>query len=240
MTHLLFIIILNYLDRNIGWVGAEPYYVIADFGIDNLGIKLDLLNVKYVLSSYEFNKDNFNLVFYDSYSDIYIYEYIYALPKAYIVHNAEVVESADELLAILDSGNIDIKECILLEEYPENISLTNADGIDSAVIKEYNSERIVIDTTSETSGFLVLSETWYPCWIVYIDNVEADVYKTDYSLMSVYLDAGEHNIQFVYKDNYFKAGTTITCISVVLIVTLLIIDPIIKRKKILNKINTLK
>ncbi|MFC1875127.1 YfhO family protein [Chloroflexota bacterium] len=232
----------EFLGDSAGIIGSNYSPSSTTESISNLGVKLDLLNVKYVLSSKSLTDSDFKLVysFYlDVYMpdlDVYIYEYLNALPRAYIVHNAEVISSENDALARLTDDAFDIRSYIILQENPVNISLLNESGINYVSLEQYSPQEIVIETTSETPGFLVLSESWYPSWKVYIDGNPSEIYKTDYALMSVYIDSGNHSVQFVYEDQTFKIGILISCATVLLLTVILVIYAIkIRRPRVFKK-----
>ena len=199
----------EFVGNNIGVIGSNGFFFQAPYVVSNLGIKMDLLNVKYVLSSKIMNKSGFKLVYSDS--DVYIYEYLNALPKAYVVHSAEVISPGDGVLTRLADNTFDVRNFIILQGNPAGISLLNAGNIDDASIDRETPQEIVISTASSTPGFLVLSEAWYPSWKVYIDGKPAEIYRTDYALMSVFVGPGSHTVRFVYEDRAFTAGIVVSC-----------------------------
>jgi uncharacterized membrane protein YfhO len=196
-----------------------------------LGKKLDLLNVKYVLSSEPLANSDFKMVYSDS--GIYIYEYMNALPQAFIVHNAEVVLSGNEALARINDSTFDVRKDIILQESPNNISLLNPGGMDEVSLTQQSAQAIVINTSNATPGFLVLSESWYPCWKVYVDGKPGEIQKTDYVLMSVFLDSGNHSVKFVYEDIPFRVGIIESCATALILAGIFSVY-IIKKRKPLN------
>jgi len=54
-------------------------------------------------------------------------------------------------------------------------------------------------TTNETTeGFLMINLPYSKKWKCYVDGVEKKVEIADYSFMAVYLEAGEHDVKFIY------------------------------------------
>jgi uncharacterized membrane protein YfhO len=67
--------------------------------------------------------------------------------------------------------------------------------------------------------FLVLTDTYYPGWKVFVDGKAHKLLKADYIFRAVYLAPGSHDITFVYSPFFFKLGVVIsvlTCLVVVL------------------------
>ena len=80
----------------------------------------------------------------------------------------------------------------------------------TARILEYDPGRVSIEATLETPGFLVLTDTYYPGWKASVDGQESKVYAADYLFRAVYLEEGEHNVEFVYDPLSFKLGLSLS------------------------------
>jgi uncharacterized membrane protein YfhO len=59
-------------------------------------------------------------------------------------------------------------------------------------------------------GFLVLSDTYYPGWQVFVDGEEAKIYQADYLFRAVPLKQGEHVVEFRYSPSSFRTGLAIS------------------------------
>jgi hypothetical protein len=223
---------LNYYSEFLGYdsgqVGVYPASVPAFAGIYSLGDKLGLLNVKYVLSSKPLDNNDFTLVYDDG--SVCIYEYLEVLPKAFVIHKAEVLTSQDDILTRLNNKKFNPKEYVILEDGSVNGALINNGDFEEAIVDRYSPNEIIIKTESENPGFLVLSEVWYPSWKVYVDGKLSQVLKTDYTLMSVYVGSGNHTVQFVYDDQLLKTGITVSSITVILLATITSIYVIRRRR----------
>ncbi len=105
-------------------------------------------------------------------------------------------------------------------------------------ITDYKNEYIKIQTESKEQHLLVLSEIYYPiCWKAYIDGKETKIYKTNFSLRSVVVPAGEHIIEFKYVSDKFKIGKTLSTYTNIFLILLLVSGIIIGiRQRKQNKI----
>jgi len=194
---------------------------------------LDLLNTKYIATDKEFDFSNFELVHFNETSSLHIYENNNYLPRAFIVPNTKILTSEGEIFSELRSDSFNPKEYIILEEDP-NVPLNNPSTYKEAEITYYSPNKITVSVNLENSGFLVLSEVWYPGWKAYDNEKEVKIYKTDYTLRSVYLEKGNHTVEFVYDPDSFKHGlniTLITLLGIVMYFTYLIIAKIRQRRK---------
>jgi uncharacterized membrane protein YfhO len=64
-------------------------------------------------------------------------------------------------------------------------------------------------------GFLVLSDTYFPGWNAYVDGVKSKIFQADYILRAVWLNQGEHKIEFIYEPLYFKISAYISLIAII-------------------------
>lgn len=60
--------------------------------------------------------------------------------------------------------------------------------------------RIRVRAAPTSQALLVVSEGWYPHWRVFVDGVAAPVERVDEVLMGVRLEAGAHEVLFVYTE----------------------------------------
>jgi uncharacterized membrane protein YfhO len=57
---------------------------------------------------------------------------------------------------------------------------------------------------------LVLSELWYPGWRACDNGREVKIHRANYLLRSVYLEEGQHTVEFVYDPLSVKVGSWIS------------------------------
>lgn len=186
---------------------------------------LDLLNVKYILtatylpSNKSISDGKFELV-YDR--EIKIYRNKGAYPRVFIVHRAEVIRNEDEILARLKSDDFDLKRTIIIEEDIQTRieALDDVPLIDNSIaeIINYKPNCVTIKARMENEGFLVLSDTYFPGWKVFVDSKKDRIYQTDYLIHSVYLPRGNHEVKFIYDPLSFKIGLSITFLAILFIV----------------------
>ena len=87
----------------------------------------------------------------------------------------------------------------------------------SVKITKYDLNQIHLKSSSNSDGYLLLSESYYPGWHAYIDNVEVPILKADFLLRAIPLPAGEHKISFIYRPNSFILGASISVITIILL-----------------------
>lgn len=143
-----------------------------------------------------------------------------ALPRAWIVHSAQQVESGEEALDLLNTGQVDPEETALLEEEPPKLAQPDDPSADQASVTEHEADLMRLETASSAPGLLVLSEVYYPAWKAYVDGEPAPVYATDHLLRSVPIPAGEHTVELRYESWTLRAGMAISSVTLVALAVL--------------------
>jgi hypothetical protein len=143
----------------------------------------------------------------------FVYEHPPALPRAFIVHQAVAAADAEEALSYLRDRNFDPQSLLVLET-AEPLSPSAAEpsantpiaGADSAVIARYTPSSVEIRANLANSGFLVLLDSYYPGWQVYVDGQRGTIMRAYYFARAVYLERGGHTVRFVYCPLSFYGG----------------------------------
>ena len=177
---------------------------------------LNLLNVKYILANPElpahgFTKDKFELV-YDR--EIRIYRNKDALPRAFIAGHAEVIPDKNEILARLKDPKFDPRENVILEESVANNSAAESGANSRVAFERYEPNYIRLQAELTHAGWLVLGDTYYPGWKVFVDGKAGRILPADYVFRAVPLDSGTHVVEFVYRPASFVWGGVISMLTI--------------------------
>ena len=159
--------------------------------------------------------------YYDEQSGVYLYRLGDPLPKVYFTKNPIYVKSHIEAMEILKRKNTQKNNSVVVEASIDETTLLNGSNDRSihAVIdvKELPNE-YRIDVRSEGSGLLVLRDTFYPGWKVFVDGVENRIYRVNGYCKGVFLGPGYHHIKFLYMPSSFLCGVALTIISMVIVI----------------------
>ena len=178
--------------------------------------------------------------------DIKIYENKDALERAYIVHNVKVVKDEQLIFKVLKNPKFDYKKYAIIEEYnlPRGfaknfyfdnngirvIELTkDNDARDNGLLEneyvkitEQNMNFLSMNVNMSKDGLLVLSDTYYPGWKVFIDGTETKIYRANYLFRGVFLDKGWHQVRWEYTPLFLRLGLTITIISLIVLMVIFV------------------
>ncbi|HOV80010.1 MAG TPA: YfhO family protein, partial [Bacillota bacterium] len=163
--------------------------------------------------------------------EIMIYEVPDILPRASVFYRAELMGRDDCILARLKDPSLDIKKSVLvfsgdlngnekaLIEDINNSPLKEAHG---AEILSYRSQKVEIRAVLQQTGILVLNDTFYPGWKVYVNGRETALLNVNYLFRGVPLKEGDHLVEFRYEPSTFRLGLLISAVSLTATAALLL------------------
>jgi hypothetical protein len=170
-----------------------------------------LLNVAYIFDLRDLEGENLELVYIRG--GVRTYRLSDAWPHAWAVHEAVVVAGEEETWAILNAPDFDPARRVVLPLDP-GIALPGGDTTGSRVeVVEYTPTRISLQADMADHGLLVLSDVYYPGWQARVDGQPAPIYRADYLLRAVPVEAGQHRVEVYYDPPLFKVGLAITILT---------------------------
>jgi hypothetical protein len=173
---------------------------------------LDLMNVKYVLTTREL-EGRWELVYSDP-DEIRVYRNRDVLPRAFIVHSIDIAEDAEQSLARITDSGFDYRKRVVLEEEPTGwTEPRQAPPVASVSITRYGPDRIGLTVDTKAKGVLVLTDTYAPGWKASIDGQPARVYIADHAFRAVTVPAGRHRVEFVYEPLSFRIGAVLSLLT---------------------------
>jgi len=177
----------------------------ADLAVPDLSL-LGLLNGRYLVSAFPLEMPGLTLRWREA--GTLIYENALTLPRAFVVHQTELMSDT----AIMDQDLTDL-EAINLENTALVYDGQPLDGPQeptTAQVAEQSPNRVVVQTALDAPGLLVLGEIWYPGWQARDNGHPTSIVRTDATLRGVYLEEGSHTVEFVYKPWTVQAGLIVS------------------------------
>ncbi len=167
-------------------------------------------------------------VAYDA-DDVLVLENKRALPRAWLVAEAEAVDGEEALRRISGEGGesareFDPRRTALLEVAPAELPALPGGELapgGAAHVAAYEPNRLVIDTRAAQATVLVLGEINYPGWEATVDGVAARIHSTNYLLRGVFLPAGEHRVEMRYRAPAARNGALVSALSLLALGALL-------------------
>jgi hypothetical protein len=153
--------------------------------------------------------------------DVKVYENLDVLPRAFVVHRAQVAADDKAILALLQDPAFDPGTSVVLAAETSPLELGpdyQPPGDDRISIALYEPERVVVEADLAREGYLVLSDTHYPGWRVEVDGQEERIHRANLLFRAVYLPAGHHKVEFRFRPLSLGIGATISGLAAVLTV----------------------
>jgi hypothetical protein len=169
----------------------------------------NMLNAKYILSHGKLPEDKFKIVHIDQAKRLVTSLNPACLPRAFFVNQALIARDRTEVFDSLNSPSFNPRLQATLEKEPT--PTPQRPDTSFAEITSYLAHDIVLETFSDKTALLVLSEIYYPPgWTAYVDGRETEIYKTNYVLRSVVVPAGKHTVEFKYYSATYALGLTVS------------------------------
>jgi hypothetical protein len=90
--------------------------------------------------------------------------------------------------------------------------------------------RIALSGSASDSTYLVIGENWYPDWHATVDGKPAPVHRADYTLLSVVLPPGAHDVRLWFASSAYARGKLVTAVALLITLGLLAL-PLWRRRR---------
>jgi hypothetical protein len=150
---------------------------------------------------------------------IKIYEYRDYLPRAALFSGVEVTQDDTAALARLGAPEFDIFQTAVVSSTGlspadviaiRRLNRLPAERVRAAKILSYTSQEVTIDALVERPALLMLNDSDYPGWKVYVDERPSHWITANYLFRGVLLRPGRHLVRFSYEPASFTAGAAIS------------------------------
>ncbi len=200
-------------------LGLAPYHAYLEVAKGERGATLyNLLGAKYVLAPKEQAPGDERLV--PVYADnprIDVYLNTQALPLAFMVHEATIVENHTAAWEALFADFNPTETVILEESQARHLSETGDRRLEieggTVEFVRYGINEIVLAVEMPADGWLVLSEVYYPGWQATVDGDRVEVLRADYTFRAVRLPPGEHVVRMTFTPRTWKVGLAVSGIT---------------------------
>ncbi len=147
--------------------------------------------------------------------DVKIYEVLDAMPRAFVVHQAQVVADDYAAITMMRDPSFDPGEKVILAEGREIGTVPPAQA--TVAITRCDPEAVTVQAELQAPGYLVLSDTWYPGWTATVDGRGARVERANVNSRAVFLEAGTHEVRFVYAPSSCRIGMAVSAVAVAMV-----------------------
>ena len=206
-----------------------------DVFIENRFAKmLELYNVKYVVSLYNEKRPRevegimTEALFADPQNELMITLLPEAWPRAYWVPGASIASKDNDAVKMLDS--VDLRKTVIVttrENMPEQGPVERE--MKPASLISYQPDRVAIECEAGSSGWLVLSDRYYPGWGAFDNGAPVKIHKANVFVRAIPLKPGKHTVDFIYHPVTLRIGMMVSLVSWMVMAALAII---VRRNKL--------
>lgn len=154
---------------------------------------MDFLNVKYVLTFDELSNPNYEKVLEEGITKLYKNKNV--LPRVFFVEQVVSADTSQKQADMVQDSDLSKVAVVSDKELVGDYSVGMLD------IKKYQASEIEIQTANQKSGFLVLSEVYYPSFRATIDGNDSQIVPVNIAFRGIKVPAGSHTI--VVKPSLF-------------------------------------
>ncbi|MCX6841485.1 MAG: YfhO family protein, partial [candidate division WOR-3 bacterium] len=158
-----------------------------------------------------------------------IYRNTTALPRAFVAPGFRVVAGKDELLGTLRRPDLNPARTVLLYEDPGFVPGPDTSA-GTARVTSYDCNEVKVRADLTAPGLLVLTDCYVPDWKAYVDGKPAPVLQAFHTFRAVPLSAGQHDVVFKYESPWYRLGSYVSGVAVLLLAFILSLSFIRRRK----------
>jgi len=217
---------LIYSQRELQYNRIAPIYTDHCQALDSP--LLDLLNVKYVLTTQEIENPKYTLV-YDE--EVRVYRNEGAMPRAFSLPASCAVVTDDVAEAL---RTYDPRLYVILEQQAANLQspISNlqspTSNLQPATITSYTPNQVFIDVELEEPSFLVLADSFFPGWKAFRrprgagedEEQELEIHRADGNFRAVFLPSGRWTVRFKYTPMSVKLGLFVSFMAGLILILL--------------------
>ena len=153
-------------------------------------------------------------------AEIFLYRKKKVSPRAFWVERVVPAQGEDE--AIAEIQRHDLQNLAVVQGIgPEGLSSFRSQG-DRTTVVEAGDGYLTVETESQRSRFLVISEIWHPGWRALLDGREIPLRRTNLALMGAWTPAGRHRLVPELRPLHWHTALTISMLSGVAFLTWLV------------------
>jgi hypothetical protein len=201
-------------------LGLAPYQAYR-WAVGERGAPLhNLMGVKYVLAGKGRPPGDERLVpVYTANREIDVYLNTAALPRALLVYRSQVVPDHAAAWEAIHAAGFDPTQVVVLERAQvgdEGLGIEEsgpAGGEPLISFAGYGLNEVELVVSTPVSGYLVLSDVYYPGWRATVDGVPVEVLRADYVFRAVLLPPGEHTVRMTFAPWTWRVGLVVSVVT---------------------------
>jgi hypothetical protein len=184
---------------------------------DSLNLRLlGLWDVKYIIVGKR-TIISPNLRFLYAADNLRIFENLQCKPKAYFVYSEVIVKDENEAVKQLLRSDFDGSTALFTKDDAPTDFEIYSKGENTIHFDKSENEEVMITAQTDTKGIFILTDTYYPGWKCYVNGKETPIYRVNYCMRGILLEAGKSHIVFKFEPVVFTVGASISGGSLLLL-----------------------
>jgi hypothetical protein len=184
-------------DTSLYWDGAPPRHT----------GRYNFLGIKYIIAGKGGAPADGNIVpVFDGDPAVNVYLNLNALARAVFVGHTTVVADHPAAWKAIRAEPFDPATMAVLEG-GQTLNTQPAAGL---AFWQYEANAVTIAVTTDQPGYLVLADAYYPGWQATVSGQPEPIIRANYAFRAVYVPAGRHTVQFVFRPVIWTVGLSIS------------------------------
>lgn len=207
-------------------LGRKPYNLFLkaanNLPPERLYRLLGVLNVKYLNSLQPLPAGEITLLRHFPEYPSWLYRMDRVSPRTYVASGVVVEKDPLKSIDRLSSMEFNALKEVILER---PLSLPQVDRfVARAKVVRYVDREAAITASLNSPGVLVLADSFYPGWEVYVNGEKKEILRANFFFRGVLLPPGNHLVEFKYQPYWFKLGLVLSSVtgSLLLFLTILL------------------
>jgi len=134
--------------------------------------------------------------------DYVMYRNEQALPRAYVVPLAEVINDRESVFKLLQQEEYDPRQLIYIEDIDNVLdeAVFSGESLQAeVVVGRYEPTRVDMQVTTDKPAWLVLTDSFVPMWQLYIDGEKAPRFVGNQLWRVARVPVGQHTVSWQYE-----------------------------------------
>ncbi|MCK4956862.1 MAG: YfhO family protein [Candidatus Cloacimonetes bacterium] len=190
---------------------------------------INMLNAKYVIFNQNIPLENLEFAHYDRKEKLTIFKNKTYLPRAWFVDELEVIAPKEEIWKRLNQISFNPANQAIVEK---EISAIASPKSSSVELVEFELHNLKFEVETDTTSFLVISETYYPAgWEAFIDGEKTEIFATNYILRGIKVPSGKHTVEMKFAPKSYPLSLMLSLIGLSLSALLVIAGALLYYQK---------
>jgi hypothetical protein len=152
-----------------------------------------------------------------------------AYPRVRWVPCSKTAIDGAAALEMILGGEIDHINEVVIEGEVESLEDCGSNQMALVASRLDQMNEILVDVQSDSPGYLVVADVWYPGWKARVDEQSTQLLRANYLFRGVSVPPGEHTVEIYYHPDWFYRGAILSGAGWISIILLALI-PLIRRK----------